>query len=39
MKHLTQRQLTSVFQDKLPAEQEERILLHLARCEACERRA
>jgi putative zinc finger protein len=38
MKHLTERQLTSVFEDTLPAEQEERILLHLARCEACERR-
>jgi hypothetical protein len=39
MKHLTECQLTSVFEDTLPAEQEERILLHLAKCEACERRA
>ena len=39
MKHLTEYQLTSVFEDTLPAEQEERILLHLAKCEACERRA
>jgi len=38
MKHLTERQLTSIFQDALPAEREERILLHLARCEACGRR-
>jgi hypothetical protein len=38
MKHLTEHQLTSVFEDALPAEQEERILLHLAGCEACVRR-
>lgn len=38
MNHLTERQLTSVFQETLPAELEERILLHLAKCESCERR-
>jgi len=37
MNHLTERQLTSVFQDALPAELEERIFLHLAKCESCER--
>lgn len=38
MKHLTECQLTSAFQDTLPRELEERILLHLASCESCERR-
>src|SRR3954467_3752318 len=38
MKHLTERPLTSIFQDSLPAGRQERILLHLARCESCGRR-
>ncbi len=38
MNHLTERQLISIFQDTLPAEVEEKILLHLAACESCERR-
>src|SRR4051794_14191120 len=38
MNHLTERELTSVFQDALPAELEQRILLHLAQCESCGRR-
>ncbi len=38
MNHLTERQLISIFQDTLPAEVEERILLHLAKCKSCERR-
>src|SRR6185295_7142346 len=38
MKHLTEHQLASIFQDTLPAELEESILVHLAKCESCERR-
>jgi hypothetical protein len=38
MKHLAEHELTAIVHDAIPAELEDRVLVHLARCEFCERR-
>jgi hypothetical protein len=38
MKHLAEHELTAIVHDEIPAELEERILRHLAKCESCDRR-